>query len=109
MRNILFYSFYSFPSHFQEHHCAVFAGSDDGFIAQYDDRLNFSKDWLAQEHGVNCLAVGRDEADTSWLYSASAFGEVKQWWPAALELLYQNTAEHPGSESKVLTGMVAPL
>ena len=95
----------SFP--FQEDHCAVFAGSDDGFIAQYDEGLNFCQDWLAQEHGVNCLAAGRDEAATSWLYSASAFGEVKQWLPAALELRYQNTAEHPGSDSKV--GLVLVL
>lgn len=90
-------------SHFQEPHSAVFAGSDDGFIAQYDDRLNFIKDWHAQEHGVTSLAVGRDEAATTWLYSASAFGEIKQWWPAALELIYQNTAEHPGSDSKGFT------
>ena len=67
----------------------------------YDDKLNLVKDWHAQEHGVNSLAVGLDEAATTWLYSCSAFGEIKQWWPAALELLYQNTAEHPGSESKV--------
>ena len=79
----------------------MFAGSDDGFIAMYDERLNFEKDWHGQEHGVNCLAVGLDEKDTTWLYSCSAFGEIKQWWPGALELLYQNTAEHPDTESKV--------
>ena len=41
-------------SHFQEPQSAVFAGSDDGFIAQYDDRLNFIKDWHAQAwlHGL---------------------------------------------------------
>ena len=50
---------------------------------------------------MTSLAVGRDEADTTWLFSSSAFGELKQWWPAALELIYQNTAEHPGSDSKV--------
>ena len=50
---------------------------------------------------MTSLAVGKDEADTTWLFSSSAFGELKQWWPAALELIYQNTAEHPGSESKV--------
>ena len=85
----------------QEDQCAVFAGSDDGFIAQYDERLNLTQDWLAQEHGVTSMAAGQDESGTTWLYSASAFGEVKQWWPAAMELIYQNTAEHPGSESKV--------
>ena len=89
----------------QDDHDAVFAGSDDGFIALYDEKLNFQRDWLGQEHGVNSLAVGRDEEDTTWLYSCSAFGEIKQWWPAALELLYQNTAEHPGSESKVGTDL----
>ena len=79
----------------------MFAGSDDGFIAMYDEKLNLERDWHAHEHGVNSLAVGHDEGDTTWLYSCSAFGEIKQWWPAALELIYQNTAEHPGSESKV--------
>ena len=69
----------------------------------YDEKLNFERDWHAQEHGVNCLAVGQDMMEegeegnttvtttTTWLYSCSAFGEIKQWWPAALELLYQNT------------------
>ena len=54
-----------------------------------------------QEHGVNSVACGRDEAGTVWLYTCSAFGQLKQWWPAAVELLYQNTAWHPGSDAKV--------
>lgn len=89
----------------QEDHEAVFAGSDDGFVAMYDDNLNFEKDWKAQGHGVNCVAVGKDEKETVrvyiqldlckslilkiWLYTCSAFGEIKQWWPAAVELIYQ--------------------
>ena len=24
-----------------------------------------------------------------WLYTCSAFGEIKQWWPRAVELIYQ--------------------
>ena len=85
----------------QEDHDAVFAGSDDGFVAMFDADLNFEKDWKAQEHGVNSVCVGADENETSWLYTCSAFGEMKQWWPAAVELIYQNTTWHPGSESKV--------
>ena len=85
----------------QEDHDAVFAGSDDGFVAMFDADLNFEKDWRAQEHGVNSVCVGADENETSWLYTCSAFGEMKQWWPAAVELIYQNTTWHPGSESKV--------
>ena len=54
-----------------------------------------------QSHGVNSIAVGKDDNETLWLYSCSAFGELKQWWPAAVELIYQNTAWHPGAESKV--------
>ena len=48
-------------SHFQEPHSAVFAGSDDGFIAQYDDRLNFIKDWHAQAwlHGLQQFFVAK--------------------------------------------------
>ena len=88
----------------QEDHVAIFAGADDGFVAMYDGNLNFEKDWQAQKHGVNCIAVGKDDHETLWLYSCSAFGEIKQWWPAALELIYQNTAWHPGSESKVPMG-----
>jgi len=87
----------------QEDHDVVFAGSDDGFVAMFDGKLNFEKDWKAQEMGVNCIAVGKDENETLWLYSCSAFGEIKQWWPAAVELIYQNTAWHPGSESKGFT------
>ena len=26
-----------------------------------------------------------------WLYTCSAFGEIKQWWPTAVELIYQVT------------------
>ena len=37
-----------------------------------------------------------------------AFGEIKQWWPAAVELIYQNTAWHPGSESKVRSSIMHP-
>ena len=85
----------------QEDHGAVFAGCDDGFVAMYDDRLNFEKDWKAAEHGVNDIAVGVDDNQTLWLYTCSSFGEMKQWWPAAVELIYQNTTWHPGSESKV--------
>ena len=29
-----------------------------------------------------------------WLYTCSAFGEIKQWWPSAVELIYQVTMEH---------------
>ena len=50
---------------------------------------------------MNSVACGRDEAGTVWLYTCSAFGQLKQWWPAAVELLYQNTAWHPGSDAKV--------
>jgi len=84
---------------------AVFSGSDDGFIAMYNSYLCFEKDWKAHKEGgvVNCLAAGEDENGTTWLYSASAFGEIKQWWPAALELLYQKSVETPGSESKGFT------
>ena len=82
----------------------VFAGSDDGFIALYNSDLCFEKDWKAhKEWGVECVAVGRDNKDTIWLYSGSAFGEIKQWLPAAMELIYQNCAETPGSESKGFT------
>ena len=48
----------------QEDHEAVFAGSDDGFVAIYDDKLNFEKDWKAHDHGVNCVAAGKDEQET---------------------------------------------
>ena len=89
-------------SYDQENHAAIFAGADDGFVAMYDGNLNFEKDWQAEKHGVNCIAVGKDDHETLWLYSCSAYGEIKQWWPAAVELIYQNTAWHPGGESKVL-------
>ena len=51
----------------QEDHEAVFAGSDDGFVAMYDQKLNFEKDWKAHAHGVNGLAAGKDEKETVWL------------------------------------------
>ena len=83
---------------------AIFAGSDDGFIAMYNNGLCFEKDWKAhKDYGVNCVAVGKDYKDQTSLYSCSAFGELKQWWPAALELIYQNCAETPGNESKGFT------
>ena len=28
-----------------------------------------------------------------WLYTCSAFGEIKQWWPRAVELIYQVNGE----------------
>ena len=35
-------------SYDDDQHNVVFAGSDDGFVAMYDEKLIFEKDWKAQ-------------------------------------------------------------
>ena len=50
-----------------------------------------------------CLAAGRDSRGTDYLYSGGWAGELRQWMPAALELLYQNSGEPPGAESRGFT------
>ena len=54
--------------YYEQDHTAVFAGSDDGFVAMYDGGLNFEKDWKAEVTEVNpnerCLGMpgGRSTA-----------------------------------------------
>ena len=54
--------------YYEQDHIAVFAGSDDGFVAMYDGGLNFEKDWKAEVTEVNpnkrCLGMlgGRSTA-----------------------------------------------
>ena len=52
--------------YYEQDHTAVFAGSDDGFVAMYDGGLNFEKDWKAEVTPVNpnerCLEVPGDRS-----------------------------------------------
>jgi len=83
---------------------AVFAGLDCGKIGVYTGGLALEKSWNAHKDlGVNDIAVGEDEHGTVWLYSCSGWGEIIQWWPAALELLYHNSTSTPGSEMDSFT------
>ena len=63
----------------QEDHEAVFAGSDDGFVAMYDDKLNFEKDWKAHAHGVNCVAAGKDEKETVCLTNLQTYLRIQDY------------------------------
>ena len=68
LTRVTYYEHTTRVPYYEQDHTAVFAGSDDGFVAMYDGGLNFEKDWKAEVTEVNlnerCLGMpgGRSTA-----------------------------------------------